>query len=276
MTKTLWQDILLPQGNQDCPWELFHENSKLSKYQKTRSDEEILTRMEELHESFPYEGYPVVELPNTPSEVTTSLSHAIVNRTSTLDFTPAPLSLMDLGTLLFHAYGVTRDNQGTNFPRPFRVIPSAGALYPLEIFFHTTHVDGLAPGLYHYNPAKNNLRHLREGDETEKISKALIQPNLGLGASLHVFLTAVFERSIFKYGDRGYRFILLEAGHVAQNFNLVSIALGLGCISLGGFYDREIDDLLGIDGLTHSTIYMTLIGGSANASQQFLQKKGNQ
>ena len=69
MTKPIWQDILLPQGHQDYSWELFHENSKLSKYQKTRSDEEILTRMEELHESFPYEGYPVVELPNTPSEV---------------------------------------------------------------------------------------------------------------------------------------------------------------------------------------------------------------
>lgn len=75
-----------------------------------------------------------------------------------------------------------------------------------------------------------------------------------------VFITAIFERSVFKYGDRGYRFIFLEAGHVAQNMNLVCAALGLGCVNIGGFFDREIDDLLDLDGITHSTLYMLALG----------------
>src|SRR5207245_9426145 len=140
------------------------------------------------------------------------------------------------------------------------VVPSGGARYPLEIFFHSATIEGLQAGLYHYNPAENHLRFLRKGDATNKIAEAMAYPDLAAGASLLVFITAVFERSIFKYGDRGYRFILLEAGHVAQNINLVTNALGLGGTNIGGFFDRQIDDFLGLDGVTHSTIYMIAIG----------------
>ena len=80
------------------------------------------------------------------------------------------------------------------------------------------------------------------------------------------FMTAMFERTVFKYGDRGYRFTFLEAGHVAQNMSLVATALGLGCVNIGGFYDREIDEFLGIDGLTHSTLYMLAIGGKSTST----------
>jgi SagB-type dehydrogenase family enzyme len=79
-----------------------------------------------------------------------------------------------------------------------------------------------------------------------------------------IFITSVFERSVFKYGDRGYRFIFLEAGHVAQNINLVAYGLGLASVNIGGFLDRRVDDFLGLDGLTHSTIYMIAIGEEAN------------
>lgn len=77
---------------------------------------------------------------------------------------------------------------------------------------------------------------------------------------LQFTVDAVFERSTFKYGDRGYRYALLEAGHVAQNLNLAATALNYGCVNIGGFFDRKIDQFLGLDGLTHSTIYMMLIG----------------
>jgi SagB-type dehydrogenase family enzyme len=165
-----------------------------------------------------------------------------------------------LAALLHYAYGISRDNKGTALPRPFRVVPSGGALYPLEIFFYSKLTDGLKAGLYHYNPSKNHLRFLLPGDHTRRISEAMVQPEIGQNASLMVFLTAVFERSVFKYGDRGYRFILLEAGHVAQNINLVSNALDLGCVNIGGFFDREIDEFLDLDGVTFSTIYMIAVG----------------
>jgi SagB-type dehydrogenase family enzyme len=179
--------------------------------------------------------------------------------------TPDRLSLEQTSTLLHYCYGVTRENEGTEFPRPFRVVPSGGALYPLEIYFHSTRVEGLESGLYHYNPARNSLRLLRYGDESRRLSEALVQRNLALDTSLLIFITAMFQRSVFKYGDRGYRFALLEAGHVAQNLALTATAMQLGCLTIGGYSDRQIDDLLGIDGISHSTIYMAGIGGNAPA-----------
>jgi len=89
----------------------------------------------------------------------------------------------------------------------------------------------------------------------------LVQKNLAYDSSVLFFITALFERATFKYGDRGYRFVLLEAGHVAQNINLASGGLRLGCMNIGGFFDRQIDDLLGLDGVTHSTVYLVAVGG---------------
>jgi SagB-type dehydrogenase family enzyme len=188
------------------------------------------------------------------------LDDILATRVSVRNFDPCSLSLENLATLLHYAYGVTRDNQGTLFPRPLRIVPSGGALYPLEIFFHTIHVTGLDVGLYHYNPAMNNLRLLCNEDSTHKIADAMVYPNLAVNASVIFFITAIFDRSVFKYGNRVYRFILLEGGHVAQNVNLVANALGLGSVNIGGYFDREIDDLLGLDGITQSTIYMGALG----------------
>jgi SagB-type dehydrogenase family enzyme len=155
-----------------------------------------------------------------------------------------------------------RSNEGTGLPRASRAVPSGGALYPLEIFFFSKAIEGFDAGLYHYNPGQNILRRLRDGDLSPEISRCLVdfQSNLATDASLMVFVTALFERSTFKYGARGYRFALLEAGHLAQNLNLIAGALGLGSINIGGYYDRRVDEVLGLDGLLHSTLYMIGIG----------------
>ena len=261
MNQKMWSQILLSSGDEDQAWELFHENSKLGRHDSGLSAHEVRDRITRLHESLPFEGYPVVPLPRGRGMVPLkrSLAGAITARASVRDLRPSQLTLKQVGTLLHHAYGVVRRNNG-NFPRPFRVVPSGGALYPLEIFFHSARIKGLLPGLYHYNPAENRLRFLREGDETDRIAEAMVQSEIARSASLVIFITAFFERSVFKYKDRGYRFVLLEAGHVAQNLNLVSNALGLGSVNIGGFFDRDIDDFLGLDGVTHSTIYMVAIG----------------
>ncbi len=266
MNSDIWNELLLPSTTEDVAWELFHENSKLGRYFQGLSEEQVVQKTKELHESLPYEGYPRVELPAPLATPTASLSETILNRMSIRNFSPRIFSLEEVATLLHYAYGVTRDNQGTAFPRPFRVVPSGGALYPLEIFFHCVDVDGIDPGLYHYNAAGHHIRRLREGDERQFFSESIIQPDVALESSLMIFMTAMFERTVFKYGDRGYRFTFLEAGHVAQNMNLVATALGLGCVNIGGFYDREIDEFLGIDGLTHSTLYMLAIGGKSTST----------
>ena len=257
---SIWEQSLLQTKEDECLWELFHENSKLSRFQKSRTDEEVFKRMNKLHESLPFEGFPIIHLPDSLEALQTPLGETIVQRSSALSFHHTPISLNQLASLLFHGYGVTRKNIENSKPRPFRSVPSAGAMYPLEIFFHSAHIQGLTPGLYHYNPSKHYLRFLREGDQTEKLSPAFIQPDLTKNASIQVFLTAMFERTTWKYGERGYRFVFLEAGHVAQNLNLVATSLGLGCLNVGGFFDRDVDNFLGIDGVTHSTIYVTLLG----------------
>ena len=108
----------------------------------------------------------------------------------------------ELRAILHHAYGITRSNEGTDYPRPFRAAPSGGALYPLELFLQSNHLEGQVPGLYHYNPLRNELRRLQEGDLCAQVADGLVefQSNLAFDTSLMIFLTAVFERSTFKYG----------------------------------------------------------------------------
>jgi SagB-type dehydrogenase family enzyme len=261
MTRNVWGEIRLPPSKDELAWDVFHENSKVSRFEQMPSNEVVAARMKSLHQSLQFETYPAVELPMDRDPLNTPLGQALLARTTARSISPTRISLKQLASLLHYCYGITRDNKDTNYPRPFRATPSGGALYPLELFFHARQVEELTPGVYHYNPVQNDLRLILQGDRTDEISAAMVQPNIAHDTSLLVFLTAIFDRSIFKYRDRGYRFVLLEAGHVAQNINLTATALGFGCINLGGYYDREIDEFLGIDGVTHSTIYMVGIGG---------------
>jgi SagB-type dehydrogenase family enzyme len=260
-----WKQICLQSDKDDSAWEIYHENSKASRHDPGLPTAAVLARMAELWESLPYQGYPAIPLPRALRPLTASLGESLAARASARRLRPGHHSLEDLATLLHHAYGITRDNAGTVFPRPFRSVPSGGGLYPLEIFLHATHVEGLHAGIYHFNAVQHQLRLLREGDQSRKLCEALVQQNLGVDTSLMIFITAVFERSVFKYSDRGYRFVLLEAGHVAQNLNLVASGLGLGSVNIGGFFDRSIDALLGLDGLTHSTLYLVGVGEEATA-----------
>jgi SagB-type dehydrogenase family enzyme len=252
----------IPFADEVRVWELFHENSKTQRYRLFPPDEYVLARMERMAASLQYDTAPTVVLPTSTEPLAMSLGEAINRRVTARALQPCSLTLATVATLLQHAYGITRDNQDTHFPRPFRTVPSGGALYPLEIYFYSTHIQELEAGLYHYNPSRNEVQLLRAGDAGERLAEALVQREIATDAALLVFVTAIFERSTFKYGERGYRFILLEAGHVAQNANLVASALGLGCVNIGGFFDRQIDELLGLDGVTHSTIYMIALGAN--------------
>ena len=242
------------------PGSQFIESSKTGRYDEFPSQESIVGRMIELLDTLPYDGYPATPLP-PPAPIDAPFSQVVSSRVSARFLRPQQLDLPQLAALLHHAYGVTRTNEGTGFTRPFRSAPSGGGLYPLEIYFHTKRVTGLAHGLYHYDPLKNEVRLLREGDQTPRIAEALVefQSNVAYDSSVIFFLTAIFERSTFKYGARGYRFIFLEAGHVAQNINLVATGLGMGCLNIGGYYDRAVDAFLGLNGVNQTTIYMAAV-----------------
>jgi SagB-type dehydrogenase family enzyme len=257
-----WQ-ALVYQDDEEPVWELFHENTKLDAGSALPGHEQSAAWMERVSGSLAYDHHPAVPLPE-PAPLDMPLGRAVTGRATAESLTRRTLTLAELTALLECAYGVNRDAESTRARKPLRTVPSAGALYPLELFFHTRATEGLEPGLYHYNPLRRELRQVRAGDHTARLASALLQKQLAVDCSLLIVVCGLFERMVGKYGDRGYRFVLLEAGHVAQNLNLAACGLGLGSIDVGGFFDRRLDSLLGLDGLLQSTLYVVAVGGLAD------------
>jgi SagB-type dehydrogenase family enzyme len=259
--------LLLAEG-ETALWELFHENSKMSRYERHPtygvhpSDEDVVSVMLQLRRTRPFADAPKISLPTQVPRSTRDLDDVLQDRVTARAFGPGSIDLAELAKVLFMSYGVTRTNEGTHFPRPFRIVPSGGALYPLELYVQASRVAGLDAGLYHYDPEDHSLDVLRVGDEGEHVSQFFFQPDLAAGAAAIVFVSAVFHRSEFKYGDRAYRFVLLEAGHLGQNAIVCAVELGLGVAPIGGFLDRDVDRYLGFDGLTESTIYVVMLGAT--------------
>jgi SagB-type dehydrogenase family enzyme len=260
MNIKFWEKTRLELEKQAL-WELYHENSKISQYDNSSlSKQEMIEKLNKMDEVLSYDTSPRIPLPDI-LPLKGRIDEMFKNRISVREMIPKTLTLAEVSTLLFYSYGVTRDNKGKNISRSFRIVPSGGALYPLELYIYSTHIEGIDSGFYHYNPIKSELRQVFIGNFDEVLSKAIIQNQFVSDSSLLVFITAIFERSIFKYRERGYRLILLEAGHVSQNLALVSNVLNLGHLCIAGFYDRQIDEILDIDGVTHSTLYINAIGG---------------
>lgn len=260
MSERNLDDVLGVEAGGERLWEVFHENSKNERSGlalSEQSPEAIHRQMRQFNETLSYHGYPRVPLPERLA-LGVSLDEAMLARQSIRAFVPRRVTLEEVSTILHFSYGMIRDNSyGTHPPRT-RVVPSAGALYPLEIYFQSARVEGLLPGIYHFDPKRNVLHALGRNDYSPWPST--LYPDLVRNAALNLFITAAFERTSWKYGDRGYRYVLFEAGHVAQNATLAATALGLASFSLGGFVDREVDDALGLDGVTHSTLYMLCLG----------------
>ncbi len=199
----------------------------------------------------------LVELgPSAP--LTTPLGEALSRRRSVREFSAAPLALAELAALVRAAHGVTARLGRQDERLTLRSAPSAGALYPLELSVVALNVEGLPSGLYHYDPLDDVLEVVR--DERPAVAGTTPFAETAGGAAAVLLLSGMFWRSRFKYGLRGYRFVLLEAGHVAQNALLAATALGLGAVALGGFYDRRADELLGINGVDEATLYLVCIG----------------
>jgi SagB-type dehydrogenase family enzyme len=263
--------LLLEQG-ETALWELFHENSKLSRYERHPtfgvhpSDEQVVDVMQQLRRVKPYVDAPKIALPTRVTPSRQDFDDVLWARTTARAFSAEPVELPELSKVLFMSYAVTRTNEGTHFPRPFRIVPSGGALYPLELYLLAVRVSGLEAGLYHYDSEDHSLDVLRLGDDVERVSQFFFQPQLAGDAAVILFVSAMFERSAFKYGDRAYRFVFLEAGHLGQNAILCAEELGLAAAPIGGFLDRDVDRYLCFDGLSESTIYVIMLGRPLVAS----------
>ena len=260
MARNDWEEMRMPQS-EDSVWDLYHENSKTSHFELHEGDAAIARKMRRFYPTLSFEDRPFLALPTEVAPLGIRLDLAMKGRMTTHGMSPCSLPMKHAATILHYGYGNIRKNEEQgSVPVGFKASPSAGALYPLELYCYSQCVEGMTTGLYHYDSVRHGLAIVRAGDARELLGRSMIQTSIPYECSILVFVTAVFERSIFKYGDRGYRFVLLEAGHVAQNIDLVAIGLGLGSINIGGFFDRRVDEFLGIDGCAHSALYIVGIG----------------
>lgn len=204
-----------------------------------------------------YERFACQKLPPA-AEIKTTLLNTISSRHSHRQLSNI-LSASELSTLLTYSIGERKEaldkSEGTK-----RVYPSAGGRYPLEFYILLLEPVGeFDVGLYHYDVVASGLRCLLRRLPAG-LEKILTIDNTLYGATCLVFCTAVFSRTSMKYGERGYRFALLEAGATLQNFSLVATALNVGSVALGGVYDDVVEKLLEVDGSDESLIYTIAFG----------------
>lgn len=241
----------------DCPWpaaRLYHEHSAIGPgWAPTMTVEEA----EALTERLDYKRYPdavQVSLPTT-RPLSAGLEDAIRRRISERAFSPEPVALDAAATLLRLGSGVI---EWTAVPR--RAAPSPGGLYPVETYPVALRVEGLDAGVYHYAPLDDVLELVSPLDGREAMQPFLPPDLYEASPALAIVLAVVFPRVQAKYLERGYRFALLEAGHIAQNVLLAATALGLHSVPLGGFWDDPFNRLMGFDGVNEAVVYAVLVG----------------
>jgi len=177
---------------------------------------------------------PILQLPLPERKRRMSLEEALAARRSVREFRREPITDRELSQLLWAAQGITT-------PEGLRTAPSAGALYPLDVWVAT------ASGFYHYEPHKHRLTRHLERDLRPDIHRAALMQEAILQAPVVFVIAAVYERMAEKYGEqRTPRYVHMEAGHFAQNLLLEAVALGLGGVLIGAFNDREVERVLSL------------------------------
>ena len=239
----------------------FHAATKLTERRGIELEERAAAFAQQAEERWPgspksYPSRPQLPLPRAPERwFGTPLERALRGRRSQRGaFREAPLELARLGALLEHAFGITRP--GTELAPALRAFPSAGGLFPLEIYVATLQCQGVPRAVHHYDPTTHALAELAPCPATPRGFWFSDNEH----PALAVFLTAVFARTQGKYDERGYRFALLEAGHAMQNALLVAHALKMGALPVGGFCEDAIGSWLGLDAQRESTVYAGLFG----------------
>ena len=201
-----------------------------------------------------YPSAPKVQLELPKEEGGAPLWEVLGLRRSVRNFKNEPLTKAELSQLLWAAQGITHPEYG------FRTAPSAGALYPIETYLVINSVDQINPGVYHYAVDRYELEQLRAGDFRLQVAQSALDQEMVYHANVVFIWTAVFARSKWKYKQRAYRYLYLDAGHIAQNVALAAVAQNLGSCQVGALYDEEVNALLGVDGTEESVVYMTVVG----------------
>jgi SagB-type dehydrogenase family enzyme len=193
-----------------------------------------------------------ISLPAPRHDSDVSLEQSLLQRRSVRDYSGEPLTLDEVGQLLWAAQGITNEIG-------FRTAPSAGALYPLEVYLVSVDVNNLEPGVYHYKPEAHALEQLAPGDVRDELADAALSQSCVREGAVSIVITAIYERTTGKYGERGIMYVHIEAGHAAQNLCLQAAALGLGLVTVGAFHNERIVDLLGLSA-DENPLYVIPVG----------------
>jgi SagB-type dehydrogenase family enzyme len=179
-------------------------------------------------------GTEMIKLPEPRYDSETSVEESLLKRRSVRDYSGEPLTLSEISQLLWAIQGTTNKEMG------FRTAPSAGALYPLEVYVVAGNVDGLPDGIYRYKTREHGLEGVVEGDKRTELYNAALEQSAVKDAAAVMVLSAVYERVTVKYGEKGKMYAHIEAGHAAQNAYLQAVSLNLGMVVMGGFIDDEV------------------------------------
>lgn len=195
----------------------------------------------------------VIELARPRRVSETSVEQAIEGRRSRRSYANEPVKSGDISQLCWAAQGITEERH------KLRASPSAGALYPLEIFLVIGNSD-LEAGIYHYSPSNHSLKRIKEGDYRKALRDASLGQKAVEDGALDMVIAAIYERTTRKYGKRGReRYVHMEAGHVAENIYLQAEAVGLGTVSMGAFDDERVREVLSIPG-EYVPLYVMPVG----------------
>lgn len=205
-----------------------------------------------------------VSLPRPPSS---ALMDLLGRRYSCREYSQREMSLEHAAALLFACYGaITPPRIKGQTPFLRRTVPSAGGLFPLELYAFTQRVQSLEDGLYHYDVVAHSLQQVHRGNLIPTLEPMFYTYPFMKDANLIIAMAAVFLRTQKKYGPRGYRYTLMEAGHVAQNLSLRASELGLATLCMGGFVDSALNELLGLKPKEEGVVYTVAAGFDASSA----------
>jgi SagB-type dehydrogenase family enzyme len=254
-----------PHTDSSEPSELFHENSKqyradarVGERIMAMSANPLLQRIAASHKS--YRSALRVRLPELLPSAKLGFDDTILARRSARDFSIKSLTLLETAKLAYFANGIS-GSATTHDGRTqlFRTTPSGGALYPTELYVVALNVEELTSGVYHHNPTEGCLEQVCPGNNSSALRELTFTEEIEHAAAVFA-ITGIPLKARIKYGERGYRFMLMEAGHMAQNILLTAAAIGLSAIPVGGFIDDELDQLLRIDGIDELSLYLVAVG----------------
>jgi len=244
--------------NPTCPPQRIGHEFMLQTRDEEGPSDQMLERPQPPLELAPDPNLPLIPLPTPAVDVPDiRLSSLIEARSSIRKYAAIPLALVELSYLLWCTQGVQNIAAGCTW----RTVPSAGARHAFETYILANRVEGLAPGIYHFIATEHALQHLPlPKDAAERLSAACYRQSMVLDSAVAFIWTAVAYRMTWRYRERGYRYLHLDAGHVCQNLYLAAESIGCGTCAIAAFDDDALNQLLGLDGDEQFGIYLATAG----------------